>query len=89
MCELMTNVARALSLKGSTSSLITDRISNLERIGSVSSTLSLKFLDGSYLPYTGFAAAMTEHQAYNDVTIPALEILMLCYSIASWIEVLS
>jgi hypothetical protein len=63
MWELITKVDRALSLKASTSSLMTDSISNLERIGSVSSTLSLKLLEGSYRPYTGFAAAMTEHLA--------------------------
>jgi len=42
---------------------MTDKISNLDKIGSVSSTLSLKFLLGSYLPNTGFAAAITEHHA--------------------------
>ena len=59
----MTKVASALSLNWSTSSQMTDRISNLDKIGSVSSTLSLKFHEGSYLPNTGFAAAITEHLA--------------------------
>jgi len=85
----MTKQARALSTPSLTSSQMTERISNLDKIGSVSSTLSLKFLEGSYLPNTGFAAAITEHLAWRDVTIPAFEILILCYSIASWIEVLS
>lgn len=37
----------------------------------------------------GLAAAITEHLALKEVTIPALEILIVCCSIASWIEVRS
>jgi hypothetical protein len=51
--------------------------------------LSLKDLAELYLPYKGLAAAMTEHLALKVVTIPALEIEIVCCSIASWIEVLS
>ena len=50
MWLLITKHARALSVVSFTSSLITDKISNLDKIGSVSSTLSLKFLVGSYHP---------------------------------------
>lgn len=63
MWLFMTKQASALSVVSLTSSQITDKMSNLDKIGSVSSTLSLKFHVGSYLPYTGFAAAITEHQA--------------------------
>jgi hypothetical protein len=37
----------------------------------------------------GFAAAIIEHLAFNEATIPALEIEILCCSMASCIEVLS
>ena len=37
----------------------------------------------------GLAAAITEHLALREATIPALEIEMLYYSIASCIDVLS
>lgn len=37
----------------------------------------------SYLPPIGFAAAITEHLACNDVTIPALETEIDCCSMAS------
>ena len=46
-------------------------------------TFSEKVIDGSYRPPNGLAAAMTEQRACNDVTMPALEIEMLCCSIAS------
>jgi hypothetical protein len=64
-------------------------MSNLDKIGSLNSTLSLKDLSGLYVPWIGLAAAITEHLARNDVTIPALEIEIDCCYIASWIEVLS
>ena len=83
MCELITNVARASSYSSFTSSLITDRISNLERIGSVRSTLSVKLSAVLYVPLMGLAAAITEHLAYRDVTIPAFEIEIDYCSIAS------
>lgn len=53
------------------------------------STFSLKLNLSSYVPLKGFAAAITEHLAFNVATIPAFDILILYYSIASWIEVLS
>jgi len=75
------------------SSFTTAKISNLDNIGSVNSTFSLKFFWASYLPLTGFAAAITLHLAFSnyksqkntckEVTIPALEIDILCCSIAS------
>lgn len=37
----------------------------------------------------GLQAAMTVHLACREVTMPALEMEMLCCSIASWILVLS
>lgn len=37
----------------------------------------------------GLAAAMTVHLACSDVTMPALEMEMLCCSMASWMLVLS
>ena len=64
-------------------SFTTHNRSNLDKIGSVNSTLSAKFLVLSYLPFYGFAAAITLHLACKDVTIPAFEIEILCCSIAS------
>lgn len=37
----------------------------------------------------GLEAAMTVHLACSEVTMPALEMEMLCCSMASWILVLS
>mmetsp|Transcript_483 Transcript_483/g.1111 ORF Transcript_483/g.1111 Transcript_483/m.1111 type:complete len:235 (+) Transcript_483:1099-1803(+) len=39
----------------------------------------------SYCPYTGFAAASTEHRALRLACIPALAMVTVCCSIASWI----
>ena len=64
-------------------------MSNLDKIGSVKSTLSWKAIYESYLPPIGFAAAITLHLAYSVVTIPAFEIEILYCSIASCIDVLS
>jgi hypothetical protein len=80
---LITKVARASSLDSSTSSLTTARRSNLERIGSVRSTLSLKFKVMLYVPLMGFAAAMTLHLACRLVMIPALEMEIVYCSMAS------
>jgi hypothetical protein len=55
-------------------------------MGSVSSTFSEKVFDASYRPPTGLAAAMTEHRAWREVTMPALEMEMDCCSMASWME---
>lgn len=52
-------------------------------------TFSAKVSEGSYLPPMGLAAAMMEHRACKDVTIPALLIEMLCCSMASWMLVRS
>jgi hypothetical protein len=68
---------------------MTESISNLERIGSVRSTLSTNDKLGLYVPLIGFAAAMTLHLAYKLVTIPAFDILIDYCSMASWILVLS
>lgn len=54
-------------------------------IGGEISTLYLKFLDLSYLPFIGFAAAKIEALALSVAWIPALAIEIVCYSIASWI----
>ncbi len=69
--------------------MTTQSISNLESIGSVKSTLSIKFNEELYFPEIGLAAAITEHLAYKLATIPALEIEILYCSMASCIEVLS
>lgn len=37
----------------------------------------------------GLAAAMTVQRAWREVTMPALEMEMLCCSMASWMLVLS
>lgn len=63
MCEFITKVAKFLSTSKFTSSLITTKISNRDRIGSVKSTFYIKFLVESYLPPTGLAAAITAHFA--------------------------
>ena len=47
------------------------------------STLYLRFLDLSYLPLIGFAAAKIEALALRVAWIPALAIEIVCYSIAS------
>ena len=44
---------------------------------------------GSYRPPMGLAAAMTEHLALSEATMPALVMEMVCCSMASWMEVLS
>ena len=41
------------------------------------------------LPPMGLAAAMTVQRAWREVTMPALEMEMLCCSMASWMLVLS
>lgn len=87
--ELITKVARFLSIYSLTSSLMTQRTSNLDRMGSVRSTFYLNDKLVLYLPWTGFAAAITEHLALSVVTIPALDIEIVCCSMASWIDVLS
>jgi len=85
----MTKVPKASSDSRYTSSFTTHNISNLDKIGSVRSTLSWNESWESYFPLTGFAAAITLHLAYRVATIPAFDIEMLYYSIASWIDVLS
>ena len=45
--------------------------------------------EGSYLPPMGLEAAMTVQRAWREVTMPALEMEMLCCSMASWMLVLS
>lgn len=67
----------------------TQRTSNLETMGSVSSTFCEKFFEESYLPPIGLAAAITEQRAWREVTIPAFDMLILCCSMASWILTLS
>jgi len=42
----------------------------------------LKLSCESYLPFTGFAAATILHLAYKVVTIPALDIDIVCCYIA-------
>ena len=79
----MTKQAKASSISGFTSSLTTCKISNLDNIGSVRSTLSWNEIYESYLPLTGLAAAITVHLAYKLATIPAFEIEIDCYSMAS------
>ena len=84
-----TNLASISSCTGSTISLTTHKISKRDKIGSVRSTFSMNVREGSYLPPIGFEAAIMEQRACNEVTIPALEIEILCCSIASWIDVRS
>mmetsp|Transcript_51737 Transcript_51737/g.172663 ORF Transcript_51737/g.172663 Transcript_51737/m.172663 type:complete len:270 (-) Transcript_51737:1239-2048(-) len=88
-CDPTTNSARRSSSMGSTVSLTTQMQSKRERIGSVRSTFSVKESDGSYVPLSGFAAAMTAQRACSVAMMPALEMEMDCCSIASWIEVRS
>ena len=83
MWLLITKEANALSMSGFTSSFTTCKMSNLDKIGSVKSTLSWKEIYESYLPFTGFAAAITVHLACKFATIPALEIDIDYYSMAS------
>lgn len=85
----MTKEDNARSLSSSTSSFTTHKISNLDKMGSLRSTLSGKASYELYLPLLGLAAAITEHLACRLATIPAFDIEMLCYSMASWILVLS
>ena len=84
-----TCVASRVSSSESTISLTTHRISKRERIGSVSSTFSLKCKLGLYRPPLGLAAAITAHLAERVALIPALEMLICCCSMASCRLVLS
>mmetsp|Transcript_32058 Transcript_32058/g.83971 ORF Transcript_32058/g.83971 Transcript_32058/m.83971 type:complete len:274 (+) Transcript_32058:976-1797(+) len=84
-----TNFASRSSDTGSTTSFTTQRMSNREMMGSVRSTFCANVSDDWYFPLMGLAAAMTAHRAWSEVTMPALEIEMVCCSIASWIEVRS
>jgi hypothetical protein len=52
-------------------------------MGSVKSTLSAKDNYELYFPLIGLAAAITAHLACKLATIPALEIEIVYYSIAS------
>jgi hypothetical protein len=52
-------------------------------MGSDKSTLSAKDNEELYRPWTGLAAAITEHLALKLATIPAFEIDILCCYIAS------
>ena len=53
----------------------------------------LMFLFGGkfllYSPYKGLAAANTEHLAFKEWWVPALAIVMVYYSMASWMATLS
>jgi hypothetical protein len=49
------------------------------------STLYLRDLDLSYLPWIGLAAAKIEALALRVAWMPALAIEIVYYSIASWI----
>jgi hypothetical protein len=42
-----------------------------------------------YLPYKGLAAAKTEVLAFKEVVIPAFAMETVCYSMTSWMFVLS
>lgn len=59
----MTKVPKASSDSRYTSSFTTHNMSNLDKIGSVRSTLSWNESWESYFPLTGFAAAITLHLA--------------------------
>jgi len=85
----MMKLASLWSLMTLNSSFRTNKISNLDKIGSDNSTFSLKLSLSSYVPFTGFAAAITEQRALREATIPAFDIEMLYCSMASWIEVQS
>ena len=89
MWEFITKVLKSWSIYSFASSLITHNMSKRESIGSERSTFCLNDSWELYLPWIGFAAAITEHLALKEVTIPALEIEILCCYIASWIDVLS
>ena len=52
-------------------------------------TFSEKVKEGSYLPPMGLEAAMMEQRACSEVTMPALDMEMLCCSMASCMLVLS
>ena len=65
---------------------MTHSTSNRDRIGSGKLTLSANVRDTSYLPPSGFAAAITAQRACSWVTIPALEMEIVCCSMASWID---
>ena len=65
-------------------SSITKVKSKRERIGEGKSIWSATVLYLSNLPNLGFAAASTEHLVFNVAMIPALAILTVCCSKASW-----
>ena len=55
------------------------------RIGAGNDRLCFSFFERSYRPPTGLAAAKMDVRALSVAWIPALDIEMVCCSIASWI----
>ncbi len=64
-------------------SLTTNIRSNLVSSGIGRLTFSVIFLNGSYFPYIGFAAARIEVLAFSVATIPPFAMLADCCSITS------
>ena len=83
LCKLMICSAIFLSRSFDGISLTTKIKSNLVRSGIGKLTFSVIFLNGSYLPYIGFAAARIDVRAFSVATIPPFEILADCCSITS------
>ena len=79
----------SLSCWGVGISLTTKIKSNLVRSGIGRFTFSCMFLNGSYFPYIGFAAAKIEVLALSVATIPPFAMLADCCSITSCRALLS
>ncbi len=83
------NLASSRSLVASTVSTIIQTKSNLDSIVNGNLMLSCTESEDSYRPSVGFAAASIEVLAFKVATMPALAMLTVCCSIASWIAVRS
>ena len=58
-------------------------MSNRVKSGTGKLTFSVIFLNGSYFPYSGFAADKMEVRAFNVATIPPFATEQVCCSITS------
>ena len=88
-------MARFVSSTSSESSKTTKNKSNLDMIGAERLIFAFKDFVLSYLPYIGLAAAKTAVLEFNvaflyiKTYMPALDIVIVYYSIASCIAVMS
>jgi len=88
-CRLKMCLTRVVSFSVSILSRTMKIKSNLLRIVDWKSSCSSMLSRSFYLPRTGFAAARMLTRVLSMAVMPALAMLMVCCSIASWIATLS